>query len=603
MKLRDRLNPRLHLAAAIGWAVFGVVCLAALITANLAAAQAEARARADAEGQLAEFATQVRDALAMHLETRRSLLQATAAQIVADRDQSPQAMRATLQATQARFPEFVWLGVSDNNGLMLADSGDGLTLAHASALSWLRQGREQRFVSDPHALPEADRLAGGLKVTRVMDAAVPMDPRHPTDSGVLAAQLSWHWLQDLLGHMQQALDASRQLDVLVVGRDGRVLLGPDAWLGRSLEPDNDASEGGLYLTGRRTRLRLAEYLGLGWTAVVRQRADIALAPVRNTRRTVFITVLLAGVLSALAAALVTRWLMQRLGSLAREAEAVRQGRQASLAVPAGADEISRIGATLSQLVNHLQLEKQSLQTLNRELDQRVAERTQRIEQLADEARRTAVVRERLRIARDLHDTLAHSLMALLTQVRLVRKLRDRLAPDELDAELARAEDVAASGLAGARQAIGQMRRGGARDNGLGPALQDLAQRFAERTGLSPALNLDPAGAPCAGEVGEAVCRIAEEALRNVERHARASQLTVSLSAAPAPLDQPRPVQTGQSLLRLEIIDDGCGFVPAEPPPGHYGLQGMQEQAHLIGARCEVISAPHQGTCVRVDFAA
>lgn len=99
--LRRQLDPRLHIAAAIGWAVFGVVTLAALIAANLAANQAERRARADAEGLLAEFATQVRDALSMGLETRRSMLQATAAQIASSRDRDPATLHRTLLAAQS----------------------------------------------------------------------------------------------------------------------------------------------------------------------------------------------------------------------------------------------------------------------------------------------------------------------------------------------------------------------------------------------------------------------------------------------------------------------------------------------------------------------
>jgi signal transduction histidine kinase len=212
-----------------------------------------------------------------------------------------------------------------------------------------------------------------------------------------------------------------------------------------------------------------------------------------------------------------------------------------------------------------------------------------------------VVRERLRIARDLHDTLAHSLMALLTQVRLIRKLRDRLPGDELDAELARAEEAASAGLSGARQAIGQMRRGGARDNGLGPALQDLVQRFAERTGQTPLLQMQGVAADCAGEVGEAAYRVAEEALRNIERHAQASAVQIELSSTNANADDPVVPAAEAVWGRLRIVDNGRGFDPRQPSPGHFGLAGMQEQAALIGGRWQVNSAPGQGTCISLSF--
>jgi signal transduction histidine kinase len=579
MNFRQRLNPRLHLAAAIGWAVFSVVAAAALITAYLAANEAEQRARADAEALLVEFATEVRDALSLQLNTRRSLLKATAAQLRASGDRNPVAMRQTLLAVQSGFPEFVWMGVVEPGGHTLADTGDGPSPAPATGARWVARGPQEPFVSDPHG-----------PGPQVIDATMPLDLTGHQGSGVLATQLSWTWVQGLLERMQQALDPNRHLELMLVDRDGLVLLGPADWRGQRLGAANDASELGRYVTGSRTRLRLAENLGLGWTVMVRQSADQALAPARRIGRTVFLTVLLAGLLSALAAAFVTRLLTRRLSDLARDAEAVRRGQQRALANPAGADEVSRIGATLSQLVDQLQQDKQALQQLNTELDSRVAERTARIERMADEARHAAVVRERLRLARDLHDTLAHSLMALLTQIRLIRKLHARLPAPELEAELDRAEEVATTGLAGARAAIGQMRGHGVREEGLGPTLQAMAQRFGERTGVAVALQIDPAAAAWADERAERVVRITEEALRNVERHAQARQVGLTLSGAGP-----------DGRARLQITDDGQGFEPGLPRPGHFGLQGMHEQAALMGATLVVHSTPGQGTRLLLAF--
>jgi signal transduction histidine kinase len=207
--------------------------------------------------------------------------------------------------------------------------------------------------------------------------------------------------------------------------------------------------------------------------------------------------------------------------------------------------------------------------------------------MAEEARHAAVTRERLRIARDLHDTLAHSLMALLTQIRLVRKLRARLDAQELDAELGRAESVAITGLADSRAAIAQMRDNGVRETGLGAALQDLTRRFGQRSGVLATLHTDARLAKSTDERAETVFRIVEEALRNVERHAAARVVGVGLRQVPL------PGQAGR--FRVEVVDDGVGFDPALPRPGHYGLRGMQEQAALIGATLRVTSAAGQGT--------
>ena len=594
MSFLRQLNPKLHIAAAIGWAVFLVVTLAALLTADLAATEAEQRVRVDAEGLLAEFATQVRDALSMQLETRRSLLQATAAQAVAQSDPSPSAMLRNLEAIHGRFPEFDWMGVVNGDGRVLAGTAGRHVGDDVAASAWFQKGRQRPFVGEVGtSLMSGARLPADKPLQLLMvHMAVPLKLPAGQGDGVMVAQVSWAWVDAVLVKMQSALNARRQVEVMLADRDGTVLSGPSAWLGRRIDAASDFTGGGQYVAGTRTQLRLADGLGLGWTAIVRQRSESALAPVRATRHTVFLIVFIAGVLSAGAAVWVTRILTRRLTTLATAAEAVQRGQQRTLAAPPGADEVSRIGATLAQVVGRLQTEKQALQTLNAELDTRVSERTRRIEHMADEARHAAVTRERLRIARDLHDTLAHSLMALLTQIRLVRKLRTRMSESELDAELARAEEVTVTGLSGARGAIQQMRDNGVLDMGLGHAVQDLVRRFGQRTGVVVTLDAEPPCSTWADDRAGTLFRIIEEALRNVERHAQSSEVHISMAGSADAAGEHSAL--GQRVV-IHVEDNGIGFDPSVPRPGHYGLRGMREQAALIDAQLDVRSAPGQGT--------
>jgi signal transduction histidine kinase len=150
--------------------------------------------------------------------------------------------------------------------------------------------------------------------------------------------------------------------------------------------------------------------------------------------------------------------------------------------------------------------------------------------LAEESRYAAVVRERLKIARDLHDTLAHSMMAILSEIRLLRRLHAR-DPAALAAELERAEAVAHEGLSEARSAISQMRVDTVRETGLGPALASAFDKFIDRTGLSGEFSADDEAARFGDERGEAFLRIALEALRNIEKHAMATRVNVRLQIA------------------------------------------------------------------------
>lgn len=602
MTLAQQFDPRRHLAAAIGWAVFVVVTLAALMAANLAAIEAAHRIRSDTERLFGQFATQVQQALETNMQTRRSIVQATAAQIVASSDRGTDALRRHLEAVQAQFPEFIWLGVADDRGRIVAATGGQSQGENVASREWFIRGRQHLYLGEVHTV--TDRKDGSHAIVsspteRIVTVAVPLTRLEGHNVGVLVARLSWSWVEKLQADLVQALDSHRQLELLLIGEDGALLTGPDASYGSKFATDQ--GDAGDYVVGR-SQAPVRGAGGFGWTVVVRQASATALVAARTTRNEVFLVVLLAGLITAGAAVLVTRMLTRRLATLADDAESVRRGMKRTLSVPPGADEISRIAETLAEAMDHLQQEKQALLALNSELDDRVVERTARIERLGEEARHAAVARERLRLARDLHDTLAHSLMALLTQIRLVRKLRHRLDDDELDAELGRAEDVTASGLSAARGAITQMRHNAVREAGLGAALQELLCRFGSRTGVASMLNADPTASGLADERAETVFRIVEEALNNVERHAQARHVTVDMKCT----RMPGVGASDRSLhslthIHVEIVDDGIGFDPSLQKSGHFGLSGIYEHAAMIPGQFHVHSQPGDGTRLVLEF--
>ena len=113
--------------------------------------------------------------------------------------------------------------------------------------------------------------------------------------------------------------------------------------------------------------------------------------------------------------------------------------------------------------------------------------------------------------------------------------------------------------------------------------------FSERTDLVVEYSSESPAASLADERAETLFRIAEEALRNVERHARANLVQVNLHS------------TADGRLELSIADDGVGFDPSASRPGHYGLVGLREQAQLIGADLSIQSTPHAGTTLRLSL--
>ncbi|MFI1355028.1 sensor histidine kinase [Streptomyces sp. NPDC020898] len=225
----------------------------------------------------------------------------------------------------------------------------------------------------------------------------------------------------------------------------------------------------------------------------------------------------------------------------------------------------------------------------RELMAQYEDRAARAEAERDREARLRVARERVRIARELHDVVAHTVSAMTVQAAL--------ALDALDAkpEVARQamRQVRTSGKEAVRElraAVGVLRQGEP-DAGPAPRLAELAE-LSERvraTGLRVTLrtpDTDAEGADAGGElpplVELAAYRIVQEALTNVLKHADARQVSVTVSLV-------RGSGGDGERLVVEVVDDGTGTVDAGPVGDGYGLIGMRERAAGVGGT--VVAGP------------
>lgn len=256
------------------------------------------------------------------------------------------------------------------------------------------------------------------------------------------------------------------------------------------------------------------------------------------------------------------------------------------------DDTSVVGAvvTFSDISVRKRTEM-ALQASHAELERRVAERTAELTTARDGLRRLAAHHHRVReeerahIARDIHDELGASLTALQLDLNW---LRQRLSADaDLNSHVTRMLDVAGTAMGAVRRILGDLRPGILDHAGLWAALECLLADTQTRTGLACQYTCPPeVEAVRLGKDAEiAVYRIAQEVLTNVQRHARAS--SVSLDARIENRD-----------LVLALADDGCGMqIRAQPVT--FGLMGMRERALALGGALDIDSAPGTGTRVRL----
>jgi signal transduction histidine kinase len=195
-------------------------------------------------------------------------------------------------------------------------------------------------------------------------------------------------------------------------------------------------------------------------------------------------------------------------------------------------------------------------------------------------------RERNRLARELHDTLAHTLSAVAVQLEAITSLweSDRDKAHEI---LTLSLKLTRDGLKETRRAIQSLRAAPVEDLGLVMALSNLARSVADRNHFTLDLSLPNEIKGWSPEIEHTFYRITEEGLRNVAQHSGAQKIAVSL-------------QENGNRLALTVHDDGRGFdLENIDPEQRFGLQGMKERAESIGAHFAIQSAPSQGTTIQV----
>ncbi|WP_328649945.1 sensor histidine kinase [Amycolatopsis sp. NBC_00348] len=232
-------------------------------------------------------------------------------------------------------------------------------------------------------------------------------------------------------------------------------------------------------------------------------------------------------------------------------------------------------------------ESEKRRKTNTRLEAALAENAGLHAQLLTRAREAGVLDERQRMAREIHDTLAQGLTGIVTQLQAA----DREDGPGRDRRLAKVRTLARDSLSEARRAVQALRPEPLAESRLPEALSDLAGRVAETSGVAVRTETTGDVRPLLPEVEVTLYRVAQEALANAEKHAKASRIGLTLSYS-------------DDVVLLDVVDDGVGFSPGDRGDGTgFGLAAMRHRVQRVAGTLSVESTPGGGTAVNAQVPA
>ncbi len=313
---------------------------------------------------------------------------------------------------------------------------------------------------------------------------------------------------------------------------------------------------------------------LGWALVLEEPWESVASPLLDLSLAAPLALIPALIVTLVALWFGARQVIEPLRQLEQRARRVAAGDFDAVAEPLeGIAEIRQLQQTLAWMTRRLQAAQQALQGYIGAITR-------------------AQEDERRRLARELHDETIQELIALDHRVQFLSMESDNDQGGDYARELQALHHAIQHAIQGVRRTTRALRPIYLEDLGLAPAVEMLTKDIEAEVGIPVRFSLEGTPRRLDPEVELALYRIVQEALNNIARHARATQVEVRLD-----FEASRVIAT--------IQDDGVGFeLPRGSTSlatlGHYGMIGMQERADLVGGRLEINSVPGEGTTVTVS---
>lgn len=405
-RFRPRQNFKQRLGLIIATTILGFSLLLSWIVGNASKAQIKA-----GNGQfMAELAYQMSRNLDQGMFFYYQEIQTLATlEVIQDSRQALIRKRSLLNNLQSAYKNYAWIGLTNADGVVLASTNQILEGQNVSQRPWFIHGRQGPAVEDVH---DAKLLAQFLPSSndepiRFVDIATPVfsadDPNK--FEGVLGAHLYWQWAKQVRDDLLNPLQDYYNVEVMVLSKSGEMLLAPanaldsnqpslsllapaGSQLLKSVQLAQDGGSGALveqwsdgksYLTGFAATQGHEQYPGLGWIVLVRQSAKEAFAKAAALQQQIIVWGIALGIVSGALTWWIAGWLLNPIMQIAAAADGIRQGdTTARIPVFSGRDEVAKLSRAVNALFVNLEEQKQLLIAFNAALDQKVRERTARL---------------------------------------------------------------------------------------------------------------------------------------------------------------------------------------------------------------------------------
>jgi PAS domain S-box-containing protein len=310
--------------------------------------------------------------------------------------------RRALNRLQDTYPYYAWIGITDLRGRVNVATKGTLEGVDVKSSPWYQSASKgNAYLGDVH---NAGLLTGlvptvGNETPRFIDIAFPyFDDRGI--AGVVATHMSWEWAKDIERSIFGPVKLSRNVQALILGTDGKVLLGPPELSGQTLKLDsvtharNDASgyvvekwpDGKSYLVGYTQSRGYSDYPGLGWIILVRQSAEEAFSPVKTLQQQVLWTGVALALIFSVLGYVASRKISRPLRSLAQAAWRIREGDTITLPPTRSFVELRALAGSINALVKNLLEKERAMRELNLTLENRVEQRTEELQQALENVR-------------------------------------------------------------------------------------------------------------------------------------------------------------------------------------------------------------------------